>query len=354
MKRVVSFADKLAQPAMWLVALLHLLFLASFLALVVIAPAAAQAVCGGKDLFAELQQNDPAKLLELEEKAARTANGEGILWKIEKDGRSLSWLFGTIHMTDPRVTSLDAGAQDAFDSANRLVIETTDVLDEAKLLGELAKRPDLMMFTDGSTLMDSVSSEDAAILADGLRDRGIPIGSVAKMKPWMLLAAVAMPPCEQARKAAGEKILDARLASDAAAAGKHVSGLETAIEQMEAMASLPMDFHIRGLIDTLKLGARSDDVVETMIVLYKAGRTGMYWPLFEATLGDGGALGEGYAAFEQTIITNRNQTMVDRAEPLLAEGGVFMAVGALHLPGEKGIVELLRAKGYRVAQAQAH
>jgi uncharacterized protein YbaP (TraB family) len=353
MKRVVAIADRIAQPAMWLVALLHLLFLASLFAVILTAPAGAQPVCGGKDLFAELKQSDPAMLTKLEAQAAETPNGEGILWKIEKDGAKPSWLFGTIHMTDPRVTALDAEAEKAFDATDRLVIETTDVLDEAKLLGEMAKRPDLMMYTDGGTLTDRISAEDLALLSEGLKARGIPIDSVIKMKPWMLLAAVAMPACEQARKAAGEKILDAKLAADATAAGKEVSGLETAIEQMEAMASLPMDFHIRGLIDTLKLGARADDVVETMIVLYKQGRTGMYWPLFEATLSDGAGLGEGYADFEQTIIIKRNQVMADRAEPLLAEGGVFMAVGALHLPGEKGIVELLRAKGYRVDRAAA-
>ena len=46
------------------------------------------------------------------------------------------------------------------------------------------------------------------------------------------------------------------------------------------MASLPMDFHIKGLVDTLKLGDRIDDVIETMIVLYANGDTGMFWPLF--------------------------------------------------------------------------
>lgn len=53
-------------------------------------------------------------------------------------------------------------------------------------------------------------------------------------------------------------MLDAALAADAAALGKDVVGLETGIEQMEAMASLPMDFHVQGLVDTLKLGARSE------------------------------------------------------------------------------------------------
>lgn len=348
MNRALSVAERLAQPAMWLVALLHMLFLASFLVIVLSASASAQAACTGKNLFAELKQTDPAKLTAIEAKADGTPNGESILWRIEKDGVTPSFLFGTIHMTDPRVTALTPAAQVAFNGAERLVIETTDIIDEARIMSELAKRPDLMMFMDGETLAGQLTPEDTAVLAQGLKDRGIPIDSVAKMKPWMLLAAIALPTCELARKASGLKILDVKLANDATATGKQLLGLESGLEQIEALASLPLEFHMKGLIDTLKLGARADDMVETMIAIYLEGRTNLFWPLFEETLGGGESLGEGYADFEQTIIVKRNHTMADRAEPVLAQGGTFMAVGALHLPGEEGVIELLRGKGYRL------
>lgn len=348
MNRALAIADRLAQPALWLVGALHLLFFASFLMIVLSAPASAQPACTGKDLFAELKQADPAKLAGIETKATATPNGESILWRIEKDGVAPSYLFGTIHMTDPRVTVLTPAAQTAFDASRHLVIETTDIMDEARIMGELAKRPDLMMFMDGETLAGQLSPEDAAILAEGLKDRGIPAASVAKMKPWMLLAAIALPACEVARKASGMKILDVKLANDALASGKELSGLESGLEQIEALASLPLEFHMKGLIDTLKLGSRADDMVETMIAIYLEGRTNLFWPLFEETLGNGESLGEGYADFERTIIVKRNHTMADRGEPLLVEGGVFMAVGALHLPGAEGVIELLRGKGYTV------
>ncbi|EPF95860.1 hypothetical protein L258_01834 [Brucella abortus 84-0928] len=55
-----------------------------------------------------------------------------------------------------------------------------------------------------------------------------------------------------------------------------------------------------------------------------------------------------YALFQKVILTDRNHLMVDRATPLLEKGGVFLAIGALHLPGKEGVVELLRQKGYRL------
>jgi uncharacterized protein YbaP (TraB family) len=168
------------------------------------------------------------------------------------------------------------------------------------------------------------------------------------MKPWMIAAMVAQPACETARKAAGAPVLDMRLAGDAEAAGKALGGLETIADQLGAMASLPLAFHIRGLIDTLALGDGIDDVVETMIALYLEEETGMFWPFFRAVLpaGDGGDAG--FSAFEEAMVTARNRTMAERATPFLDAGGAFVAVGALHLPGPQGLVALLREKGYRI------
>ena len=117
-----------------------------------------------------------------------------------------------------------------------------------------------------------------------LEARGIPPASVAKMKPWMLSAMMALPACELARKAGGAPVLDvlSRRAGQGRRQGGH--GLETAADQLSAMASLPMDFHIKGLVETLKLGDRMDDVIETMVVLYQRGDTGMFWPLFRNAL----------------------------------------------------------------------
>jgi uncharacterized protein YbaP (TraB family) len=115
------------------------------------------------------------------------------------------------------------------------------------------------------------------------------------------------------------------------------------------MASLPMEFHLKGLVDTLKLGDRMNDVVETMISLYAQGDTGTFWPLFRAVLPNEAEDQIGYAAFEQAMIVERNKTMIKRAEPIIGQGNAFIAVGALHLPGPDGLIELLRKDGHTVS-----
>jgi uncharacterized protein YbaP (TraB family) len=352
MKRVIAIADRAAAVSIRLLAALNVLFLLAFLAALLFAAGRAHAespACTGADMLLALQKSDPAAYRKVEADAAATLNGKGLLWKLEKQGRQPSYLFGTMHVTDPRVTTLPPAARKAYDAAGTLIIETTDVLDKSKMMAAMLKTPDLMMFNDSTTLSSLLSPNDAAVMNGALDARGIPPLTVAKMKPWLLSVMLALPACEVARQSAGEPVLDVKLAQDAKAAGKQVEGLETAESQLRAMASLPMAFHMKGLVDTLKLGDRVNDMNETMILLYQRGDTAMVWPLFRAAMPGQQDDPADYAAFEQTMITGRNKVMVEHAEPILANGNAFMAVGAMHLPGPEGLVEDFRKAGYTVS-----
>lgn len=311
-------------------------------------PAAAETVCSGENMFAAMERDDPALAASLREEAAATPNGKGLLWRIENAEGKPSWLFGTMHMTDPRVLALTQEAQEAFDASNTVVIETTDILDQSKMTAVMANRPELMMFTGPETLSSVIPEEDRALVAKGLSERGVPLATVEKMKPWIIAALVALPACELSRKAQQALVLDAKLAADAQASGKALEGLETAESQLEAMASLPMELHIEGLVETLKLGDRIDDVMETMIQLYLAGETGLFWPFFGAVLPGGDDGESGYAEFQEVMVSTRNRGMYEGALPLIEAGGAFVAVGALHLPGEDGLISLFREGGFKV------
>jgi uncharacterized protein YbaP (TraB family) len=96
-----------------------------------------------------------------------------------------------------------------------------------------------------------------------------------------------------------------------------------------------------------------DDVIETMTELYLAGSTGMTIPALRAITPSEDADDESvYAAFESAVISDRNKRMAKRAAPMLEEGAAFVAVGALHLPGQDGLVELLRGQGFTVTRTR--
>lgn len=355
MKRITAITDRAAGLSLKLIAAFNLLFLAAFMAALLAAMSHARAEalpCTGDNLLAVMERDNPALLANIRTEAARVENGSGLLWKVEKDGVAPSFLFGTMHLSDPRVLALDEDVQAAFDAADIVVIETTDVLNPSRMAAAMLANPELTMFTDDTTLWSLMSPEDRAAAEAALSERGIPPGSVSKMKPWMIAAMVALPACELARKAQGAPVLDIMLAGQAQAAGKKLDGLETVAEQLGAMASLPLDLHVRGLVDTLRLGDTIDDVMETMVALYLEGETGAFWPFFRAALPSGDGDDEaGFVAFEEAMVTARNRTMATRAAPVLDAGGAFIAVGALHLPGPEGLVEALRAAGYRVSPA---
>jgi uncharacterized protein len=341
------------ESALRIMALVNSLFFASFLAVLLLAASKADAqeiACTGTNLVAAMQKNDPAAYAKLEAEAAATPNSAARLWKIEKSGLTPSYLFGTMHLTDPRVIDLTPEAKTAYDGAGTVVIESTDILDEKKAAVTMLSQPGMIMFTDQTTLTSLLSKDEAEKLNKGLTARGIPLATVNKMRPWMISSMIALPACEMKRKKAGAPFLDIKLARDAEAAGKKIDGLETIAEQLNAMNSVPMDLQMKSLVETVALGAEMDDVMETMIALYAEGRAGLVMPFLKSLSAQGmSSLDESsYGDFEEIMVHARNKVMSERSEKILAQGNAFIAVGALHLPGDKGLVELFRAAGYTV------
>lgn len=313
------------------------------------AGASEMSACGGTSLVKQLAASNPQQLAIVRARASGTRNGSGLLWKIEKAGIEPSYLFGTMHVTDPKVTKMPKAAQAAFDASGTVVIETVEILDPAIAQAVLVQRPELTMFTDGSTLTAHLDEEQTKLIEAELSRRDIPLALVSQMKPWMISGLVALPPCEMARKARGVEFLDIKIAKTARAQGKELLGLESIGEQMAAMADLPMEFHIQGLIETIKLADLMPDIMATMTDLYLQGEIAQIMPLILAAGPQGAEQDiDGYAQFEERIVRMRNHVMAERAAPILEAGNAFIAVGALHLPGEEGVVALLQDAGYTV------
>jgi uncharacterized protein YbaP (TraB family) len=304
--------------------------------------------CGGRDLIAGM---NPVKLDALRKEAANTVNGKGLLWKIEKPGVEPSFLYGTMHLTDPRVLKLSDAADLAYRNAGTVVIETTEVLDPKASIKVMAETPELMVFMDDTTLDKIIPRDQLETVRTALSERGISLAAVNRMQPWMLTSMLAVPACELARTKEGTAFLDIKLAEDAKAQGKRIAGLETIRDQLGAMASLPAQFHIDGLIETLALEPELPDIFETMTILYTRGDIGMIFPLMHSVSPDSSG-GANYAEFEEKMVNARNRTMADRAIPLIDRGNAFIAVGALHLPGDQGLISLLRQRGYSISAGQ--
>lgn len=332
----------------------HLLFALSFVIVLAMATSRAQAqdvVCEGNNLLDIMALEQPDALAELEAEAAKIPNGDSLLWRVDKGGTEPSWLYGTMHVADPRVLEMNESARSAYDNADTVVVELTEVTNLEAAMAGLMADPGLTMLPDGKTLQDLLDKEDLAEIEAILMDRGIPMTFVSRMKPWMVFSLISVPECELARRSKGEDFLDKQLATGALERGKALKGLETLKEQLAVLSGLPLDMQAVLLADTAALGTVLNDATTTMTELYLEGKVGMIMPLLQSATVDPNADEDRtgvYAKFEQDLIQSRNHTMAERARPMLNKGNAFVAVGALHLPGEEGLVQLLRNDGYTV------
>lgn len=309
------------------------------------------AVCGGEDLIEKLQREDPAELAKIREEAKEVINSDSILWKIEASGKPDSWLFGTMHMADPEITKLHQNAENALASAQTIVVESTDALDPAAATNAMIKLAHLTLLGPEENLSKMIDPDLTDELEAATAARQLPMPLVNRMQPWLVATTVSLPVCELLRKHSGALVLDQVIAAHAEENNKELLGLETIEEQFSAIASLPQDYHLTALEETLALGTGAEDVIETMKVLYKRGEIGLIFPLMRS-VSPKSFSGEGAENFQQALIENRNRTMAERVRPMLEKGSAFIAIGALHLPGETGLVALLKQAGYTVLQAE--
>lgn len=300
--------------------------------------------CGGRDLFGELAADDPARH-RIETEAARTPNAGALLWRLERPGRPASHLFGTIHVSDDRVNALSLATRAAHASARQVALEVADLSSEA-LDAALKAVQHLLVDGDGRSLATQLDAAESAAARRALERAGMPGGAIEWVRPWVVTMTLSLTECERQRSVAGLKALDARLADGARQRGTRVVGLETFEDQLRALAGVPADDQLTVLKASLKLEPIKNDMIETLVRLYLGRRLGHVWPLQEEMWRRAGFAADSFASFRRELITRRNLHMRDAALPLLEAGNAFIAVGALHLPGEEGLVELLRLAGW--------
>ncbi len=269
-------------------------------------------------------------------KADQTLDG-GVFWRIESSDRPSSFLLGTIHSADPRVTSLSPPVSRAFDHAATFVMEMDLKAESFLSLGAA------MMFTDGRDLERLLGREDFRRVAAAVSRHGLPEQALRRMKPWAVMALLSQPVPQRGA------FMDMLLYQKAVAAGKPVFGLESAEEQLAVFERLPMTDQLAMLRSTLAQADQMPAMQNRLIETYLSGSLNAIATLADE-LAREDASGRG-RQFMYQLNDARNDRMLNRMLPHIDQGGAFIAVGALHLTGERGLIRLLRSRGYRLTPA---
>jgi len=305
--------------------------------------------CRGLNILDEMQGSDAHERILAA--ASATENTEALLWKIEQGDRPPSYLFGTVHLTDDRVTEHSPTLLSALGASRRLVLEIDDFSPDS-FLKAFARARGLIVYTDRRRLDQLLTAEEYSKVSGILQRSGFPPEVSGAVRPWVASLLMALSDCEQSRMRTGLLSLDARLARHAQSLGIGVTGLETVELQLRAMASVPEADQIAILKAALRTYDRIDDIIETTVQLYLGRQTGAIWPLQLALAEQVGVAPEAFISLENSLLATRNIGMRESAARHLAEGGTFIAVGALHLPGRHGLVALLREAGYTVTAVE--
>ncbi|MBX9925124.1 MAG: TraB/GumN family protein [Hyphomicrobiaceae bacterium] len=306
-------------------------------------------MCQGRDMLAELATTDPAAHAAIMAKAAATQNANARLWKIEKEGVAQpSYLMGTIHLTDDRVVTLSPAVEAALASSKVVAVEVAGLGNDKMMSSAMLEAAELMVYTDGRDLSKVLSPAELAAVTEVSADSGMPPEAVRMLRPWVVSMQLAVSMCERVRMVTGAPVLDSRIETLATSKKIRVVGLETVKEQIGAIAKMPEADQVQHLRAGLTYRQRLDDTTATLINLYLTRNLGAIIPL-QVHLASKANVGKvPFDTFEKLIITDRNVNMRNRAKPLIDQGGAFIAVGALHLPGKNGLVTLFRNAGYTV------
>jgi len=262
------------------------------------------------------------------------AEDRALFWAIESGQDRAGYLLGTIHSEDPRVLEFSEPFIQALSSSSSFAMELVPDLPN------LARLAAVMTLPSGQDLACLIGKKRFADVARAIDPYGVKPGELSKMKPWAALMTLSVPPPETGY------FMDFSLSLRASGKGLEVLGLETLDEQLGFLENMPLEHQLTLLDHAIAEAGQVQDLHDQMVNLYLQGDLQALFEETEQQLAQAGRPARDFF-IEQGIVA-RNKRMLSVLLEALEQGTVFVAVGALHLPGEQGLINLLRTSGYRL------
>jgi len=300
-------------------------------------------------LFTACKSTKDTSVQAPQSKAENYDLADALLWKIE--GKNLtepSYLYGTIHMIEKESFFWPKGTLAAFEDAESVAfeIDMDDMKDPTAIMGIMSKA----MMNDGKGLKDLYSAEDYEFVKKHFTEMGIPFMMMERLKP-MFLTVFASGDMEFGQGFGPDsdiKSYEMEFWDLAKESKKDVSGLETIDFQLSVFDSIPYEAQAEMLLETIKAGDQGeDDTMKQMIQMYKdQDITRMV--AFMSEVEEGGIDG-----YEDVLLYKRNKNWIPIMGEKMLKGKVFFAVGAGHLGGKNGVIDLLKKEGYKLTPLSA-
>lgn len=270
-------------------------------------------------------------------KEGTTSKNNSLLWEISGNGlEQPSYLFGTIHIIPKEDYFWTDIMNEKFNTTEMLVMEIdmeNSMMMMFSMLGSVRMKK-------GTSLQDLLTEEEYKLVSDYFNDEmGMPISMFDRIKPMftsMMIAEGGQTGMEETMS------YEMELMKKAQEREMKIDGLETVKYQMSMFDSIPYEDQAKMLVEAVKSdGEESDNTMDAMVELYKQQDIdGLYKLIMQED--------EDMEGFEDILLITRNKNWIPKIAKMAAKKPTFFAVGAGHLPGKQGVINLLKAEGYTV------
>ena len=266
---------------------------------------------------------------------AATAQDNALLYEVTGNGLAQpSYLYGTFHLICPNDLILSDALKKATADAQQLYLEID--MDDPNLQSSMMQG---MMLTGGKTMKDLMSADDYTVVDNYLQKKsGMGLAQVGGLKPialysFMMMGVLGCQPVSY----------DLTLMQMATKDKKEILGLERLEDQLALFDKIPLEKQVSMLAEMARKPDEVQKELANLLMAYKAqDLAGMIKQMKESKY-DGG-LDE----FEADLLDKRNQNWIPVIEKAAKDKPTLFAFGAGHLGGDKGVIKLLRDKGYAV------
>lgn len=281
-------------------------------------------------------------LLALTSFAQNNSENKTLLWKISGNGlEKPSYLFGTIHMICKEDAYISNNLMKAIENADRVYLEL-DMDNLFEMLGLVTK----MKMNNDTTLADLLTPDEYKRIKKHFEENEslLPFSVVETYKP-LVASSLLM---ESSMVCDAQVAMEQLIMEEAKKKGKRVEGLETMAYQMGLFDSIPYKVQAKELYksisaDTDEKGDNKE--LKDMMKAYKEQDLDKLADMISKS-------DDGMLEYEDILLNNRNKNWVEKLKTLLKEKSLVITVGAGHLPGEKGVINLLRKEGYKVTPVE--
>lgn len=257
-------------------------------------------------------------------------SSQSLLWEISKPNiKKHSYIYGTIHIQDKRVFEYSDSVEIAIKACDAFALEI--------LLDEIDPKSLLKAMTMNTTLDKLLSTEEYDFVKNEVKKRyGLNILMFNKIKPFFTSTQLMISNSNKEM----EDALDPHLLKIARNLNKKCVGIETFQDQIDAVDKISLKEQAKmlmsGLKDTSTTDLKSNDLIESYL---KMDINEMVELTKDTTMPK---------VFEEVFIWKRNVRMANSIDKQIKKQSIFVAIGAAHLGGEKGVLQYLRNKGYSV------